>query len=631
MTDLEQGSNVDLDKLEHLMQAYSSPIEMKGNVPKVNLKRVKLNKLQNLDGALRSKNITTVSLTDSLENLNLPIKRITDENQGFDESALLKSPLRKKGEIKKETVSEPIAKNVTFNLEAQIVQDDENVILSPSIISLPPLNDDVISSSGDKSSYVWPPVTQKSKDAPSEYLYKKKTKNKKIKKGKEPSTKRLKKPYFISEKQAEVPAKVLPVQEKQPIIKIEKISLDEHNKEIEEIQSSAFPWGATPIEQLSVDDIFHGGLESELVDTPKDTVIESVVEKPVINETINDFNDDEPFKINRGEQNTDDLNVLYNQDEKPTQTPIFKAVKSEIPPDLYSDVNSSINGIELQGKASKMFDNYNTNSSGPIKVIILGGLTITLAYLVWSYLLPNLQTMSTSTNESSYQKVVVRDLFNKKNKLTKGTALNPKLVDEKTIEAGKTTEVGKTIEEPLPEQDPNSISPITENDRLTLIQRAREAIQGRLDPFGQEEVLPYETIAKKKEEDAPPKPLPDIELQRKQVELVGVISTKDKNLALVNVYTVDYAVRPEDEKEAREVKLKAALSMAVPNRVEVSLLDPVEDWYVKQIVKSKSKNEDPTINLVKGDKKFKLRVGQKVLLPEEKVLNEVNLEENDGI
>ena len=59
-----------------------------------------------------------------------------------------------------------------------------------------------------------------------------------------------------------------------------------------------------------------------------------------------------------------------------------------------------------------------------------------------------------------------------------------------------------------------------------------------------------------------------------------------------------------------------------PNRLELSLLDPVEDWYVKQISKSKSRTEDPTIDLVKGDKKFKLRVGQKLLLPEEKSTDE---------
>ena len=58
--------------------------------------------------------------------------------------------------------------------------------------------------------------------------------------------------------------------------------------------------------------------------------------------------------------------------------------------------------------------------------------------------------------------------------------------------------------------------------------------------------------------------------------------------------------------------------MAVPNRLEVSLLDPVDEWYVKQIVKGKAKGDDPMIELVKGDKKFKLKVGQKVLLPEEK-------------
>lgn len=624
MTDLEQGSNIDLDKLEHLMQAYDSGIEK--NVPKVNLKRVKLNKLQNLDGALKNKNLTTLTLTDSLENLNLPIKRITSESEIFNENIALKSPLRKKGEKGTLPISEPVneshSKNVTFNLEAQIVQDDENIILSPGIISLPQLNDDVISSSGDKSSYVWPPVNQNKEKK------KKKTGNKKSK-----IKAKTKKPYFISEKQieqpiveellAKTPETVLPVIEKQPIIKIERISLDEHNKEIEEIQSSSFPWGTSSVEQLSVDDIFHGGLESELVDAPSDKAIETPVEKVVINEVASAFDDDEPFKINRGEPKNDDLNILYNQDEKPTQIPIFKAVKPEIPSDLYSDVNSSINGIKLQGKASEMFDNYNTNSSGPIKVIILGGLTITLAYLVWSYLLPNLQTMSTSS-ESNYQKVVVRDLFNKSKKVIKEPV--------PALKNGTVENTDKTVEESALLQDDNSISPITEKYRLTLIQRAREAIQGRLDPFGQEEVLPYETIAKKKEEEAPPKPLPDIQLQRKQVELVGVISTREKDLALVNVYTAEYAVRPEDEKDVRETKLKAALSMAVPDRIEVSLLDPVEDWYVKQIVKSKSKNEDPIINLVKGDKKFKLRVGQKVLLPDEKVLNEVKLEEdNDDI
>ena len=82
----------------------------------------------------------------------------------------------------------------------------------------------------------------------------------------------------------------------------------------------------------------------------------------------------------------------------------------------------------------------------------------------------------------------------------------------------------------------------------------------------------------------------------------------------------------DDDKLTRETKLKAVLSMAVPNRTEISVLDPLEDWYVKQISKSKSRSDDPTIELVKGDKKFTLRVGQRVLFPEEKLFEQIKQE-----
>ena len=101
---------------------------------------------------------------------------------------------------------------------------------------------------------------------------------------------------------------------------------------------------------------------------------------------------------------------------------------------------------------------------------------------------------------------------------------------------------------------------------------------------------------------------------------------RDKNLALVNVYTAEYTVMADDEKTIRDQALKTALGMAVPNRMEVSLLDPVEDWFVKEISKSKGRGEDPWLELVREDKKFKLKVGQKVLLPEEKTFDQVKQE-----
>ena len=174
------------------------------------------------------------------------------------------------------------------------------------------------------------------------------------------------------------------------------------------------------------------------------------------------------------------------------------------------------------------------------------------------------------------------------------------------------------------------MKPIGESERLVLIEKARESLEGRLDPFEvrrtpaeSTEGIPGITPTSESSTD-------DIPLQRKQFELVGVISAENKNLALVNIYVADYAVKSEDDKATRDTKLKTALSMAVPNRIEVSVLDPLEDWYVKQIIKSRSRTEDPMIELVKRDKKFKLRVGQKVLLPEEKTFEQVkeDLESN---
>jgi len=566
MTDLENKSSDQLQRLANLLQdftAYGNNI-----LPKVNLKRVKLSKLQNL---------TTIKLNDTLLNIDSQLSNKTEDNTSIKDNTSV-NPLRKKGE--RPAGSNLEKKDVTFNLEAQIIQDNENVILSPSIITLPPLKEDIVSTSGDSPSYIWPPVHEK----------------KKVEAGFKPAgtkpTAKKNKPYFIDDKKSV--GKKLKINlnevESKPQFK-EKISFEEHNKEIEEIHSASFPWASNDSEKTSNDDVFQGGLESELVDLPDDKIpFQETVKTP---EQV--VNYDEP-------SNQSTIN------ESTTQIPIFKAIKADVSLDLLSDINNldfSQNGIELQRKGSSMFDKR--------KIILLGGLTVTLAYLFWTNILPTLQSYSDSdlNLSSTSEKIVVRDLFNKKNRLKPTSFLNQILKPQKDSSSGQS---------PLniAQEDPSVITPITEQDRLSLIQRAKDAVEFRNDPFGQDEVLPPQLLIDKKlKEEEADKPAPDIELQRKQVELVGVISTKDKDLALVNVYTADYAVRPEDEKDMRETKLKASLAMAVPNRLELSLLDPVEDWYVKQIIKSKSRTEDPTIELVKGDKKFKLRVGQKLLLPEE--------------
>ncbi len=613
MQNFNEMSNEELEQFDLLLKSYSTFQNLEAKLPKVNFKRVKLGKLQSLD-----KNLTTIIFDDT--SLDLPIKREV-ESESSVQSEGYSNPLRKKGEPKpdiKPQVEIETRKDVTFNVSAQIVQSEEDLIISPSTAVMPPFEEVQISTSGESpSAYVWPPVQQK--------------------KSKKSKTTKSKKPYFISdESELKKTAKAEPQETKTPEVKKtepkkedlsnlfeERISLEEHNKEIEEIHSASFPWASTEVEQVGVEDIFHGGLESELVDSAEENEIKF---KSVEAQDLEKKEEDQPQSEN--------INDFYkNQftasvEEQSTVIPVIRAIKPDIPKDLQDETTKNFdNGIELQMKGSKMFDNYQNDRLGPLKIVILGGLTATLLYLAWGYLVPSMDLPNVST-EGNKEKIVVRDLFNKKSisSVKKEDFISGLFNKNNKIPLGN--EGANEITEAIVSEDPDYIQPITEKDRLALILMARDAIENRFDPFGQEAVLP--PPPEKKEVPEAEKPKPDIQLQRKQVELVGVISTKDKNLALVNVYTADYAVKPEDDKETREAKLKTSLGMSVPNRIEASLFDPIEDWYVKQIVKSKSRNEDPTIDLVKGDKKFKLRVGQKVLLPDERKLLEASLEEDSS-
>lgn len=527
--------------------------DIKTRVPRVNLKKIKLDKLQNIDFSLKVKNVTRFFLDDSLLNLDLPIKRTTEEKKY---ESISYNPLRKRTEPEDEEVKvikeikeveevekveavqekeeEAEKKDVTFNLEAQIMEDEENVIFSPATVSLPPFKADILSSSPEQSAFVWPPAEQKITDTQKRKETKKKQKKQKSQK--------KKKPYYLS---------------------IEKPPVQ---------QPFSFPWTAQKENYQSFENIIQEGLESTLLDIPE-VALPFVSEPPPPKET-------------------------------PLTPVIFKAIVPVIVTNEEEGTGSNkLNyGIELQGRIKKMFEKIGrVPKITPIRIIIFGGFVATLGYLIYGYFFGDLKLNYLGENKSD--KVVVRDLF-KQN-----------YVNREDLSKSVLKETKKNVEK----ETESIFKPITENERLSLIQMAREALENRLDPFGQESVLPQSVIDKKIKEKEGEKPPPDIPFLRKQLELVGVISTKVNDLALVNIYTADYTVGPDDEDAIRETKLKSALTMAVPNRIEVSVLDPVEGWYVKQIQKSKSRNEDPYIELVKENKKFKLKVGQKVLLPEEKL------------
>ncbi len=633
------------------------------SVPRVNFKKIKLSKFQNLEDALKTKNITRILLDEKILETALSETRHTEKelvkSSEFGESKYI-SPLRKKNVEKEESI-EQLAESfqkkdskeekkieekkiveekliqetdddlgeqedeiavineklqeevrseikqeqpVTFNLDAQIVQEEENVILSPSTVSLPPFKEDIISTSGEQTSFVWPPLEHKTGT--------KKKKNKK--------NKNLKKPYFLKT-------------DDWVSSEIVKREPEEIRKEEKPVENLAFPWLSSKQDYFGLDDIVQGSLESELLDVENTPIVDNLgeISKKKEEPAVEKF-EELIFKNKAFEEESKIIENIRIEEIK-LQPGMLKALAPEIPDDLlqinvFKDEPGSVNSnvtftnplelpsnIEVSGKAKNMFDKLKGGRLSPVGIILLGGLTATLSYLAWIYVFPEVVSRLDSRHAS--EKIVIRNLPNKIPAYNKNSALLRKkqiLENKKNIQA---------LEQKRNEEENKiALNLITDKDRETSIQTAREALEERLDPFGEEQVLPpvIETSKDVKEEDKPP---PEINLERKQVELVGILSTIDKNLALVNVYTVDYSVVPSDDKAARETKLKTSLGMAVPDRVEVSLLDPIEDWYVKQIIKSKSRSDDPMIELVRGDKKFKLKVGQKLLLPEDKPFDEV--------
>ncbi len=656
-----RSENETFQSVEHV-EKYITSISIsnfKTNIPRVNFRRIKLNRFQTLFVNFKSKNIATLYLNEILLESNLPIRK-TESEIAFEEINI--NPLRKKkNEDEKppliepeENVQEPILseqnpsvknpfsalnvsieeepedlileenaianesilkpkateskKDITFNLEAQIIQEDENVLLSPIFPSTPKTKDDLISSSGEQAAFTWPPVSEKKVT--------KKTKPKKLKK----------KPYFLSGE-----SKHLKPPEEKPKTIEPRVG-----------DTLIFPWALTGDDNSPVEEMFGGGLELELLDTPEKTGIrEQEIEIKKLEEKNKIEVEEQRAEIKEQgsvpfvEPSLKQEVKKQKQEEQKIKAPfsgtvVYKALFPNVsfeslPENMVNDTLKNVDwfsklldkfnnlefGIVVTGKdekkVGKMFEKFGYKLT-PIRIIILGGAVATIGYSIWNYLLPIINS-SYSNQESN--KVVVRNLF-----------------EAKDIHANNKTLIDKKADKLKPQEllGEKSFSPITEEERQALIQMARESLESRFDPFGQEAVLPKEVIQQKMEEQADTGPK-EIPANRKQIELVGVISANNKNLALVNLYNADYTITEGDDKSTKDSKLKTALSMAVPNRFEVSLLDPVDEWYVKQIVKGKAKGEDPVIVLVKGDKKFKLKVGQKVLLPEDKKPEETKSEE----
>ena len=625
MTSGKEQDSVDLESLAQF-EEYIDQINIsnfKSSFPKVNLKRLKLAKPSQIFNTLEAKNITNIFLNENLfgssfsrsvdtpsvsseENIN-PLRKKTDgiaevpkdllkdleqeqkteeqieeqqkrhdeQKQQFDELLLDVEEESSELPFVEETTLRAKQKqeDITFNVEAEALQEEKQSFLTPTHPSVDKPADDLVSVSG-KQEVTWPPVKQKKT--------KKKIKQKKkskaysfLSKETTASTKK-KKPYFITKETVKP----------QPV-------------------DTALPWETSTSKESTGFDLSRG-LEAELLDTGN-------AEKPLF---LDPLSSPEPVFVNKEDDSPKGSQVA----EEITKELIFKALEPNIQHDVLSlkipddqlehstvlkNLLDSFNkldfGISILGKAGKMFDKFGAGRITPIRIIILGGALATIGYSAWYYVLPYIQNTYFPVQEN--KKVVVENLFDSKNvksakKKKKEIASKEELVSKKL----------KLVHDP-------GFTPITEAERFVLIQKARESLEGRIDPFGQEILIKKQIEEKKKiaeEEEAT-----EIELSRKQIELIGVISTNNKNLALVNVYNADFTVDLEDDEDTIESKLKKALSKAVPNRFEVSLLDPIESWYVKKIVKAQNRADNPYIELVRGNQKFNLKVGQKVLLPED--------------
>ncbi|MBI1857605.1 MAG: hypothetical protein HYR97_00580 [Candidatus Melainabacteria bacterium] len=521
--------------------------DIKSRIPRINLRKIKLGKTNNLEKLLKEKNITRVLLDDTLYSLEVVSK------EALATEKPMVSVLRKRTDVDKKE------KQVTFSMKAEAAQEEENVIFSPSDVPMPPYKEDVLSTSGEPKSLAWPPVPDEkaSEKKEEKKIEEKKEEVKKEEAEKEPDeVKKKKKPYFLS-----LPDEVE-----------EQKSIEKENQPKEETPVG-LPWGDESKNYEGLDTLFSGGLESELLGIPKNLPSKQEIsnepdlEFPQFQEGIIPF--DIPNKTNVIE-NKLETKVLSKDDK-------------------------------LKRRTKTMFGKLKLS---PISIILIGGTAATLGYLMW---------VDNSTNQYGVPpqgEQTVRTLFKQKHVLKKSLGV-----------AGEA--------EVLESEDKLAFKPINEAQRLSLIQMAREAIESRIDPFGFESFLPKLETAKKA--DTKPKEPGEVGLSRRQVELVGVISTSERNLALVNVYTVEYSVKINDDKETRNTALKSALSMAVPNRIEISVLDPVEDWFVKSIHKSESRTEDPYVVLVRGQEQFNLKVGEKVLLPEDITFEDIVLEmEEEG-
>lgn len=557
---------LDINNVVTLIHDYSSDEALvRKNIPRINLRKVKLTKQPLLEE----------TLSDNLIKIDFPVFR---EVKDQEVEKLNIKPLRRKKEV-----DEP-PKQIKLDQEDAEEKAEDKIDISEELPEPKPEKEELfqveisqiditeISQGADALNLIWPPKVKEEKKISKE------------------------KPYFIRE-------------EKQEAEKHEAKKQDVVEKaEKPQAKEKPFPWISQGDEYMGLESVFSSGLESELVGMPQE-------EKPT--ELL-------PSLFSESKEDIE-LEMLYQKkkEEEPISATLFKAFKPQVNTDNVSSSKEPLTiavekpvTTELEEKkinvkksflrkAGYMLDKLKGIKISPLRVVIWGGLACTICYLLISRYMPGSFNYLVQDEAGD----TVANVFDRQKHMLKRD-LRKQLLEEGSIQ----------------EEDHGQFAPISEKQRETLIENARQALQGGADPFGLESFLPPVQPEVSKKEDKSTEPQ-EISVERQQLELVGIIGAQNKNLALVNVYNALYTVLPTDDNEMRTNKLKLALSKAVPNRYEVSVLDPIEDWYVKSISKGKARTDDPVIELVKGDKKFNVKVGQKVLLPEEKPLPEPIIEE----
>lgn len=302
------------------LQSIEIPGESKSDLlkklPKIDFRRLKLKKINHVESCLEKKNVSVDHFEDKLCKMNLGYKRVVKESEVEDFTI---KPLRKKGVKSQEVVEKEEAKEENFSLpKKQETLSEEAKSSEPS------------------SEFAWPPKLLSATKSETKASSKKR---------------KSKKPYFI---ESELEEKVVKPESKN----VENNALDDlfigdssnKSESSKPVGKEAFPWEANDDAYRNLEDVFSGGLESELVDSDDSTDddiekertidpgLQIFKEKPkeIVDNTeqINSLDlEDEPVEeANQPFQNEDNIPTEEVQEAPPApaQPIVIKAIKPNI-------------------------------------------------------------------------------------------------------------------------------------------------------------------------------------------------------------------------------------------------------------------------------------------------------------